>query len=68
MSEYRNIFPKSLEEAELLTYIDYNKRISKDIASSKESKLDIENVMQGHILEETQLIGTYEKKKKFLFF
>ncbi len=33
-----------------------------------ESKLDIENVMQNHILEETQLIGTYEKKKKFLFF
>ncbi len=42
MTEYRNIFPKSIENSELLTYIDYNTRISKEIKTEKESTLDID--------------------------
>ena len=42
MTEYRNVFPRSIEDSKLNTYIDYNTRISKDINTGKESTLDID--------------------------
>ena len=42
MTQYRDIFPKSIEKSELLTYIDYNSRVSRDIKTGKESKIDID--------------------------
>ena len=38
------------------------------ISPSNDTKRDIEEAMHPYILDETTLIGRYEKKKKFLFF
>jgi len=42
MTEFRKLYPTSINDADLLNYTDYNTSISKDIKSSKETNIDIE--------------------------
>jgi len=42
MKEYRNIYPKRIDNSELLTYIDYNTRTSKNINNGNETEIDID--------------------------